>query len=602
MPRTELSLFNPLAGNTLANRNDLYRALLALVGPLLAHFSPGRARVTIDGSGAVFDRGAIELEGFARPLWGLAAAHMGGLPFDRWEMFREGLANGTDPGHPEYWGEVAAIDQRIVELAAIGFALCAARDVLWTPLSPTVQARIIAYLVAARERECSDNNWKFFRVLIDLGLRAIGEIRDPAPVDAYLADIDGFQMADGWYRDGPTEQVDHYVAFGFHFYGLLYARWGSDPSRAEAYRQRARLFAAQYRHWFAEDGAALPFGRSLTYRFAPAAFWGACAFADVEALPWGEIKAIHLRHLRWWPQWPISRRDGTLSVGYAFPNSFIAEDYNSSCSPYWALKAFLPLALPEDHPFWTAMECAPSRDETPVTLAAPGMVIRHFPEGTIALAGGQSNPRVRHGGEKYAKFAYSTRHGFCVEPGRYEIDSGAFDSMLALQDARSGDCRVRQACQWAWVEDNWIVAEWAPWPDVTVLTSLAWAGPWQVRRHVISTPRLLETCEGGFALPVEDAETWHFTGTALVCSPQDLSGMVDLSVEQLRRSGRVRRAEANCHLLHPRVVVPQLRGRIPPGTSVLLCAGLAHLRGEEGARLWQAPPNPAEVEALLAKK
>ena len=45
-----------------------------------------------------------------------------------------------------------------------------------------------------------------------------------------------------------------------------------------------------------------------------------------------------------------------LSIGYGYPNLFMCESYNSAGSPYWALKAFLPLALPEDHPFWTAEE------------------------------------------------------------------------------------------------------------------------------------------------------------------------------------------------------------------------------------------------------
>ena len=32
------------------------------------------------------------------------------------------------------------------------------------------------------------------------------------------------------------------------------------------------------------------------------------------------------------------------------------QDYNSPQSPYWALKAFLPLILPSSHPFWEAIE------------------------------------------------------------------------------------------------------------------------------------------------------------------------------------------------------------------------------------------------------
>src|SRR5690606_4360265 len=127
-----------------------------------------------------------------------------------------------------------------------------------------------------------------------------------------------------------------------------------DDERVKRYRERAELFARDIRHWFDEDGGVLAFGRSLTYRFACGGIWGALAFADLEALPWGEIKGHFMRHLRWWAKLPIADRDGVLSIGYGYPNLLMSENYNSAGSPYWALKAFLPLALPQDHPFWQA--------------------------------------------------------------------------------------------------------------------------------------------------------------------------------------------------------------------------------------------------------
>ena len=99
----------------------------------------------------------------------------------------------------------------------------------------------------------------------------------------------------------------------------------------------------------------------MTYRFACAGFWAALAFADEEALPWGEVKGYYLRHLRWWARHPITERDGVLSVGFGYANLLMSENYNSPGSPYWAFKAFLPLALDASHPFWTTEE-APSPD------------------------------------------------------------------------------------------------------------------------------------------------------------------------------------------------------------------------------------------------
>ena len=62
---------NPLFGNPLKSRADVEKGLRDLFAPLLPYFSEGGARVRLDGVGAHFDRAAADLEGFARPLWGL---------------------------------------------------------------------------------------------------------------------------------------------------------------------------------------------------------------------------------------------------------------------------------------------------------------------------------------------------------------------------------------------------------------------------------------------------------------------------------------------------------------------------------------------------
>jgi hypothetical protein len=587
------SPFNPLAGNPLRTRDDVATALASLIEPLRPCFSRGCGRVSIDAGGAEHARVAIELEGFARPLWGLAAAAAGGVDQPSWwSLYRTGLASGVDPDHPDYWGEVGPLDQRLVELAAVGFALCVASDELCSLEDGLTRRRLVTYLTTAGRLPHRSNNWKFFPVLIDLGLRAIGECPDSGPVHACLDEIESFFIADGWYRDGDTRQIDHYVGFAFHFYGLLYARLGiGDRGRRERFRQRAVAFAAQFAHWFADDGAALPFGRSLTYRFAAGGFWGACAFADVEALPWPVMKGLYLRHLRWWAQWPITRRDGLLSVGYGYPNALMAENYNSVCSPYWAFKAFLPLALAESHPFWAAEECSvPDRSDRCVCLPVPGMVIAHEARQTTALCGGQSNLKIRFGAEKYAKFAYSTRYAFSIEHALRAFEAGTFDSMIAFADEH-GNWRMRERCELAAICEETIVTRWRPWTDVVVETWLRWERPWHVRVHRIRTPRPLRTIEGGFSLcPADDtaASAESALARAWCSSSQDFSGIVDMSA--VPRRGRIRRVGPNTNLLHPRNTVPQLRGSIPLGETWLIAAVIASPDVKAARAAWLVPP------------
>src|SRR5215217_5061470 len=100
----ETKMTNPLSANPLKTRRDFQQAVIDLWQPLQPYYSPGKARVNLGHSGHIFPVAAAQLEGFARPLWGLVPLGKGGGTFLQWDYFREGLRHGTDPAHPEYWG------------------------------------------------------------------------------------------------------------------------------------------------------------------------------------------------------------------------------------------------------------------------------------------------------------------------------------------------------------------------------------------------------------------------------------------------------------------------------------------------------------------
>ncbi|MCA1404206.1 DUF2264 domain-containing protein [Ensifer sp. IC3342] len=589
---------NPLGSNPLATRSDMQRALTDLFNPLLPYFSEGSARVRLDAAAAHFDRAAADLEGFARPLWGLAPFGAGGGHFAHWDRYADGIASGTDPNHPEYWGAVNGRDQRMVELAALGFALALVPEKLWDPLTSRAKDNLVAYLTHARQFDYADNNWKFFRIFVDVALDRLGIEYGRSLTKQYLTELEGFYIADGWYRDGNVRRIDHYIPFAMHFYGLIYSRL-VDDDYARRYRERALAFAQDFRHWFGQDGATLPFGRSLTYRFACAGFWSALAFADLEALPWGEIKGLCLRHLRWWADKPMTHRDGVLSIGYGYPNLLMSENYNSAGSPYWAFKAFLPLAIGEDHPFWTSTETPAAPLEETVPLRHPGMVMMPCKGDVVALSSGQENRQMRFGSEKYAKFAYSTRYGFSVESDERAFAGGAFDSMLAF----SGDgihYRVREANEVARLAGDVLYSKWSPWPDVVVETWLLPSAPWHVRVHRVTTPRELETAEGGFAIARRDFEAdtlFSAPGTAHAIGAEDFTGICDLG-SSVAREGLAQKAPPNTNLIFAKTLVPQLRATIPAGETILRCAVLAVRDTSAVSGDWTRPPAAPNIDAL----
>lgn len=191
------------------------------------------------------------------------------------------------------------------------------------------------------DSQMPDSNWNYFAIIVQLGFKRAGLPYDQAAIDRRFELMEAYYLGDGWYSDGPGRPKDYYISMAFHFYGLLYATLSPDDTeRAVVLRERSRLFAEDFIYLSAADGASVPFGRSLTYRFAMVAFWSAVAFAELDVLSPGIIKGVILRHLRWWQKQPIFDRDGILTLGFAYPNLAMCEDYNSPGSPYWALKVF----------------------------------------------------------------------------------------------------------------------------------------------------------------------------------------------------------------------------------------------------------------------
>jgi hypothetical protein len=597
------SMANPLAENPLLTREDVERAAMDLFTPLLPHFSEGGARVKLGSSGVVFSDGAEELEGFARPLWGIIPLVMGGGRFQHWDLYRLGIASGTDPENPEFWGW-AERDQRMVEMAAIGFALAFVPEHLWDPLPTGVRDNLVRWLDRINQFPPNLNNWQFFRVLVNLGLQRVGRPFNEQANRESLDLVESYYRGDGWYHDGANDHADYYVAWAMHVYGLLYAAARDhDPEQAARYRERARLFARDFQHWFDPRGAAIPFGRSLTYRFCQGSFWGALVLADEEALPWGRIKGLYLRHLREWATHPISDRDGVLSIGYGYANLLMHEPYNSSGSPYWAMKYFLALAAPADHPFWRAEEEPLAPLVEPSTQRHAGMIISRTETQAVALSGGQTEGLFSNGAAKYGKFAYSSLFGFSVAVHESRPHQGCHDSMLSLRDEWS-TWRIRGEYEERLIEEGLIYSRWRPWPDVTVETVLTGSAPWHLRLHRVRTPRKLWSAEAGFALAWDGMEPggtgFEQLGSAsspLARSPYGVSGVRDLRGE---RVGKVQPALPNTNLIAPRTVIPLLEAEHEPGTRFLCCAVLATDALEVSD--WDRPPQlPGRAWELLER-
>ena len=569
----------PFAENPLRTRSDVQRLVRDLIEPIVPHFSEGRAQMKLGENRGHFGDPAGWLEGFSRPLWGIAPLVAGGGAFDHAELWRSGIAAGTNPSHPEYWGMPGDFDQRSVEQAAIGLALALAPETFWQPLSPEVREQLSVWLRRINEVKLVQSNWLLFRVIVNLGLARCGLPWSSDQVDQDLNGIDQLYLGDGWYSDGAGGPPfrggrlgDYYVPMAFHFYALIYARLASDrdPVRAARYVERSRFLAKDYIHWFSAEGSALPFGRSLTYRFAQGAFWGALAFAGVEAQPWAVMKGLYLRHLRWWLRQPVFSETGLLTIGYTYPNLLMAESYNSSGSPYWALKFFLPLALPETHPFWKADEAPlPKRRAVHTVPGAKLILVTDLRSGDVgALNPGQ--PVLdwpRNAPHKYSKCAYSTRFGFNVPAGPATLGEGGLDNGISFSDD-SRFFRVREQCLEPEVRAGVAYSRWQPWTDVEVRTWLVAAETCHLRIHRIVTARKLWVIEGGFPVGYLRRSTLQMRTDAgegaVVRSPRGASALRSLFGE---RTSETAELGPNSSIVVSLTALPLLRAVLEPAAG-----------------------------------
>jgi hypothetical protein len=613
---------HPFHSNPFKTREDVVDAVASLLEPLHGGASPKHAMIKVGSTGTRFDETAAQIEGYARPLWALAPLLAGGSTYAGTDKFVAGLVAGTDPESEEFWGYMEDQDQRMVEACPIGYTLAIAHKDFWDPLTEAQKRNVETWLGSMNDKDMPNTNWLWFRVFANLGLAANGAKWDADRMEKDIKQLNTFYRGGGWSNDGPEgyRQMDYYSgSFAIQYLQLLYAKLAADtdPTQADEYKERARQYALDFVHYFDPEGRAVTFGRSLTYRWAMVAFWGSVVFADVELpapLSWGVVKGIWLRNLRWWTsQHDIFQPNGLLSIGYSYPNTYLAENYNSPGSPYWAMLAFAPLAQPASHPFWQATEephpFATERVIRP--LPHPRHITVRSGGHTFLLSSGQScHYPLKNTQAKYGKFAYSSAFAYSVSTGPYTLEQVVPESALALSDDDGETWKMRRALNGgdSAIETHdgtpVLVSSMKPWHDVDVLTYLVPPANdtpnWHVRAHRVRTGRALQTAEGAFAVygcrahdgrnlinldgslvaPSASAPAEGCTADASGAFAASRSGAVGIAdLVRGDRKGVVVLADANSNLEHARSVLPTVQEGLAAGSTTWFVTAVFALPG-----------------------
>ena len=196
--------YSKFSDNPLRTRADFQQAARDLFEPMVPYLERQGARIDFDEGGAHYDMRSSSVEGVARPLWGIVPLTAGGGEFAHWPLLRGAIAEGTDPDHPRFWGVAGDFCQRSVEMAALGIMLLFTPEQGWDPLSDREKHNLVTWLERIQHVKLVQNNWLFFAVLVQEGLRRIGlgHLVDEGLQKDHLQKLSNWYLGDGWYGDG----------------------------------------------------------------------------------------------------------------------------------------------------------------------------------------------------------------------------------------------------------------------------------------------------------------------------------------------------------------------------------------------------------------
>lgn len=275
----------------------------------------------------------------------------------KWAL--KSYANGVDPESPDYlhWN---IHSQNLVDAAylAESFLRCPS---LWQSLDATTQQRYVKEFKSLRTILTPFNNWLLFRAMVEAFLLNVGEEADGYALGVATRKISEWYLSDGFYSDGPEFSLDYYNSYVIHpmfieVLEIMEPKGLYAPVKKELALRRMQRFNQLIERLISPEGTFPAIGRSATYRMG--AFQSLAMSAWKYGLPEGMTNG-QVRHALTTVMKNMFgvegnfNKEGFLQLGFAGHQPDLADYYTNNGSLYMTSLVFLPLGLPESHPFWS---------------------------------------------------------------------------------------------------------------------------------------------------------------------------------------------------------------------------------------------------------
>lgn len=360
------------------------------------------------------------------------------------DYYARQILEASDPDSPHFVGYLSEIIQengkkqyqQTVEGGALVVSLMQCREQLWERFRAEEKAQVARLISDYAHGQTIGNNWRFFNVLMLTFLKLNGYAIDESILRDHLQHLMAMYSGEGWYNDDPC--YDFYNPWGYHFYGMLWCHWygyEEEPELAAILESRNREFILNWPRFYSRLGHQPTWGRSLIYRFASSAALGAHFLSPNPVLDPGFARRIASANILQF----LGREDlfinGVPCLGYYGPFDPMVQFYSCAASPFWVAKVFVALSLPEDSPFWTAVENEGfweglgSGTES-VGLDGPGiLLINRGDTGTSEFLTGKVPQRSTYYNQLFfnADFCYQEESGKGANASNFSLREHGFD-------------------------------------------------------------------------------------------------------------------------------------------------------------------------------
>lgn len=529
-----------------------YESLLYdLLKPFVNLYDEAESSIIIPNEIEVsYDTRTMRLESFSRSLlgWSMLPGHE-----DIKRVIFTMIKNGINSKCNKYWGEIYDNDQKIVEIFPILLYCIENRNLFESLFDEQSRNNLQEWCLQINKVQVPINNWQFFIVLVNTFLRILGLKYSKNSIEHAFENIEKMYIGDGWYSDGNSLQRDYYIPFALHYYSLLYAKYCPEDKRSITFIKRSTIFSKSFMLFFSNSGNAIPFGRSLTYKFAQVAFWSIYSnfIEDKEVL--SVIKGIIERNIKWWMSQKIFDSNGFLNIGYCYTNQFMSEFYNAKGSSYWCLKSFIFLLNSSDYFFKIDSSKLENKNNTRRYIPAIfSTIMFHQGHSYMFMNGQKCNNEFGNTEAKYEKFLYTTHCAPCVCRSVSGIENLACDNSLIIKIGQS--FIIRKNSHILENNEHVMVSEWKPFNDVSIITYIFPNVPYHYRIHVVNTKISFKLYDFGTAVCKNNSLIKSTKDNKAFCyNTNQISGIYTLFDNGF---SSICDCSPNVNLQYPKVVIP----------------------------------------------